>query len=302
MFVIIWKCQQEAFDYIQNLDIRFNLYILKKLVAFWMLTTLIPTLVLFQFVYSIESMSLSYRDDLLVAAFNLLPNNIQLIFEENSFVLTIVLIALALVQLFLKKTSILTSFLLFVLFNFHLCLTSDINSGATAIIANVSAYIVVFDILTSIQFRNKTLINFVFIALQFQMLIVYLVAGLVKLFSPIWMGGSATYYIFNNHRYFKLISLIEPMKDFDLFWILSSYLPILFLLSFPLLIYSRFRRAALWTSFVFHSIIAISMGLKEFMIFPLLDFIIFSNKDVLENNLKKISEKLNWPTFKLRRV
>lgn len=284
-----WKCLREAYSSIQKMEVRFNLLILKKLVAFWMLTTLLPTLAFYEYVYSTDSMNITYKEDLLVQSYNLLPESLKAWFELYPYSLTILIVVLAVLQIISRKSSVVRSFLLFISFNFHLCLTSDIASGATAIVANISAFIFFLDIVLKTS-KELILVNFIYFAMKLQMVIVYLVAGLVKIFSDVWMGGSASYYIFYNSRYSKAIPLLEPFKDYDYFWKILSYTPIIFLVLFPVLIFTRFKNVVVIMSFVFHSLIAFFMGLKEFMIFPLLDVVIFYSADDLKKIVFKISE------------
>ena len=128
--------------------------------------------------------------------------------------------------------------------------------------------------------------------MKVQLCIVYLVSALTKLYSPIWRNGSATYYIFHNARYFKLPSIIPYLENSDILIKLTSYVPMIFLILFPIFVWNKKGWVFILASFIFHGFICLAMGLREFMIFPILDMILFCDMKLVEQFSFEIKKRI----------
>lgn len=263
------------FSLTQVPEVKKRFSLLKKAIGVWVLLSILPNLIFYDIAYEID---FSREPDkyLLILFFNILPGFLKSYLIQNAYIITVAVGLLTVPVCFKKQSNVLSSFLFFVLMNIHLMINSRVNSGATSIVANCSTYIFIFNLITGSSFKYKDYLEqLIFQVLKIQLCIVYLISGLVKLTSPLWMGGFATFYIFRVDRYFRFVWVTDLFDKFDFLYSVSSYLPIIFLISFPVLIWTRFKNKLVILSFCFHGFIALFMGLREFMIFPVLSLFLF---------------------------
>lgn len=265
-------------------DFTNKVFFLNLLIDFYILSVCSCTLVYFDYAFNFQYMNTVYHLDYIVQLFKFLPSTVQSIIISHPWGMTIILMALSLFRLLFKRNNILISGLICILFNFYLMSTGLLNSGATVIVANFISYMFLIEIFTYFEKRFSSLVpikyNLIFV-MKCQLCIVYLTAGLVKFMSKIWLNGAATYYIFHNERYFKLPFLLSILDSSDFLLRFTSYAPMFFLATFPILVWTKKYKSVVLLSFIFHGFIAFGMGLKEFMIFPLFDLVLFCNTDTI---------------------
>lgn len=281
---------------IENFSTRFDL--IKKVIGIWIIITVIVALTYHEYIYNFEAMNEYFSKDLSVKLILSLPNFIKSILLNNPIFLSFSVIALAFIQIFKKNNQVIPTLVLCILFNFYYCLTFEIGSGATTIVCNLLSYIFLIDLFLYLENKLKDIKvvkNWLFFSMKLQICIVYIISGLVKASSKLWLNGAATYYIFHNKRYFKLLLLLPFLDNSEYVLKLSSILPIVFLLLFPILAWTRKSWVIVIISVLFHGFIAIGMGLKEFMIFPILDYLLFCNLGHVIAIQEKLSKLLKMP-------
>jgi hypothetical protein len=267
--------------YIENYkieDFELRLKLIKIIIGVWIILMIFPVLVYQDFVYDFDILEEYFKNDLIIRLFYLMPYSCISFIKEKPYLISLLLSFLVICQTFARRYKFLYALLICIILNFHFCLTYMVNSGATVIVTNFASFVVVMEFLSVLQRKfglDHIYKLYVFFAMKLQMCIVYLVSGLVKLFSPLWVSGAATYYIFSNQRYFKSSIISDIVQSSSLVEDISSYSPIVYLLLFPLLVWTRKAWLIIAASLFFHGFIAIFMGLREFLIFPLLDFCLF---------------------------
>lgn len=125
----------------------------------------------------------------------------------------------------------------------------------------------------SVWFHNTALL-----AIMLQVAVLYGTAGLAKAYGDLWHHGIAMYYI-SQVQWFSLPAMRQMFKNP---WIttLSSYVPVLYQLWFPIAIISPLRRSWIAVGIFFHLGIAIFMGLVTFSTVMIgLDLIFISDRE-----------------------
>ncbi len=297
---LISRFKSSIEDYnIPDYDKRVSL--LKLTLSLWIIVMIFPVLVYHEFVYDFDLMNHYFFNNLTVKLFKSLPELITSFIERKPYFVSFALIFLVVAQHFLKKWRLFFTLGICLVLNFHFCLTSIVNSGATVIVTNFASFMVLLDFFDLLQRKNilgSTYKFYVFFGMKIQICIVYLISGLVKLSSPLWISGAATYYIFTNERYFKFPAVLPFIQQSSFIESLSTFLPICYLLVFPFAVWTRKGWLIVAVSFVFHSLIAIFMGLREFLIFPLLDYCLFcdvNNVSLVKNRIKQKLSRYKAP-------
>jgi len=106
--------------------------------------------------------------------------------------------------------------------------------------------------------------NIAVLAIMLQVAVLYGTAGLAKAYGDLWHHGIAMYYI-SQVQWFSLPAMRQMFKNP---WIttVSSYVPVLYQVWFPIAVISPLRRSWIAIGIFFHLGIAIFMGLVTFSI------------------------------------
>lgn len=130
---------------------------------------------------------------------------------------------------------------------------------------------------------------------RFQLCLVYFMAAVGKLISPLWRDGNALYYILSKPAF------SHPVMDFFLQhpWILhwGCYFTMAFQMSFPFLIWWRPCRKYLMLLGTFlHMTIAFGMGLLTFGLIMAVSYVLFSDISAIEHRAHSL---LAWVVKRL---
>lgn len=117
--------------------------------------------------------------------------------------------------------------------------------------------------------RNLTLM-----ACRVQIVLVYLCAGLYKVTGSLWTNGMALYYIVQSD--YAVDSILTDTLSVPLISFVACYSVLAFQLSFPFLVFSRFRKLALLFGVMFHVLIIFTLGLTCFALAMMLSYIAFA--------------------------
>jgi Vitamin K-dependent gamma-carboxylase len=122
---------------------------------------------------------------------------------------------------------------------------------------------------------NKVVTNVFFLIIQLQIILVYLISGLYKLYGTHWLNGEAIYYILSivefSHPWIK-----ENLLSVD--WLLkfSTYSVLVYQLAFPVLVWvKKIKPYILWIGVFFHLFISLAIGLFDFGIIMILAYVAF---------------------------
>jgi hypothetical protein len=153
----------------------------------------------------------------------------------------------------------------------------------------LSIFLPVYPLVKSVVWREYQLIisNTAFLMIKIQLVMIYLLSGVDKLFSSSWRDGSAMYSILNLEfytRYFLMGNLNEVLS------LILAWLTILFELSFPVFIwFEKFRKTFLIFGLLFHAVIIFLLTIPDFGIVMLIGYVPFCAKwkasDDYENKL-----------------
>jgi hypothetical protein len=105
--------------------------------------------------------------------------------------------------------------------------------------------------------------NFALLAAQLQIALVYCVSGTAKISGHLWQHGVALYYVLNTPEYSS--SIAKRIASSDMLVTAGSYGTIVFMLSFPALVwFGKSRLVVLCVGVLLHLGIAFVMGLMDF--------------------------------------
>ena len=104
--------------------------------------------------------------------------------------------------------------------------------------------------------------NIAVLAIALQVSVLYSTAGLAKANGDLWHHGTAMYYI-SQVQWFSLPVMRDMFKN-PFITTMSSYVPVLFQLWFPVAVLSPLRRLWIGIGVLFHIGIAVFMGLVTF--------------------------------------
>ncbi len=273
---------KERIESYEITSVQKRFYLLKTVILIWISCTVGVATIYNKYVFDFEVLDKAFNQDLTVKLFNFLPTLIKNYFFNNPSSIQIIILVLALTLLINKKNSFILWVQFWAFFNLYYCSAYAITSGATTIVTNLLSYILLIEFFLKIeQWKNELSIvkHWIFFLMRCQLTVVYFVSGMVKLKSSLWRNGAATYYIFQNKRYFKIPFIETLLFQNDILLRLSSLLPMIFLMLFCVFIWTKKNKGIIIFSFLFHGFIAIGMGLKEFMIFPIIDVILFGKID-----------------------
>ena len=99
-------------------------------------------------------------------------------------------------------------------------------------------------------------------AIVAQICVLYATSGLMKTFGEVWHQGTAMYYI-SQVEWVSLPGLRDLFKD-PFITTVASYVPVLFMVTFPIAVFSRLRPLYVALGFGLHLGIAVMMGLLTF--------------------------------------
>ena len=100
------------------------------------------------------------------------------------------------------------------------------------------------------------------LAIALQVSVLYSTAGLTKANGDLWHHGTAMYYI-SQVQWFSLPIMRDMFKN-PIITTMSSYVPVLYQLWFPVAMLSPLRRLWIGIGVLFHIGIAVFMGLVTF--------------------------------------
>ncbi|MCI5057106.1 MAG: HTTM domain-containing protein, partial [Flavobacteriales bacterium] len=127
------------------------------------------------------------------------------------------------------------------------------------------------------SFYANVVSNLVVFLAMFQVVCVYLFAGLFKLQGNMWLSGSALYQVLSLKTYSHPIFYGLMHETFLLKGV--NYIGLVYQLMFPFLIWSkRLRLPLLVLGMLFHLFIVFGMGLPAFGIFMMASYSIFASK------------------------
>ena len=104
--------------------------------------------------------------------------------------------------------------------------------------------------------------NVAIAAIVAQICVIYATSGLMKTFGEVWHQGTAMYYI-SQVEWVSLPGLRDLFKN-PLITTVATYVPMLFMVTFPIAIFSRLKPLYVAMGFGFHLGIAVMMGLLTF--------------------------------------
>lgn len=274
--------------------------LISKLLSSWIILDMLCILSISKYAYSFDLGLKLASHDVLVQTVSLLPKSIYLSLKTNGWILAFSVILASLFVLMFNK-SLLCRFLQLILFNLHYSFAYTISSGATTLVACSLSYLFLIELSKKVEKWNTNfsfLYDIFLISFKLQVAIIYLISGLAKWNSDLWRSGAATYYILNNDRYSKIDLVVEIINSNMYLTKIITYSCMVFLIIFPLAIWTRAKKPLLILSLCFHSFIAIFMGLREFMIFPVLDFFLFAD-DKLIAEIVRVGRKIKkWAVYK----
>ncbi|HRG60232.1 MAG TPA: HTTM domain-containing protein [Bacteroidia bacterium] len=136
-----------------------------------------------------------------------------------------------------------------------------------------------------------TLANFGFLAMQLQVVFLYLVASYYKLQGQTWVDGTAFYYVLYNDLYTHPV-FTKYFID-NTFVIRSvSWFTLLFQMFFPILVWiKRTKNIMLFAGIFLHIMIAWVMGIVDFGIIMILMYTLFNSENFNSKLLDFLSFK-----------
>ncbi len=133
-------------------------------------------------------------------------------------------------------------------------------------IARLTLIYLLFALPVGARYERKSLSVFVHnvavVAILVQLCILYETSGMYKVMGDKWTSGTALYYI-SQVEWFSHPAVREMFKD-PVITTTSTYLPMIFLIFFPMAIFTRFRKLWIAIGVCFHLGIALTMGLVTF--------------------------------------
>jgi hypothetical protein len=132
------------------------------------------------------------------------------------------------------------------------------------------------------QFILNAMHRLAFMAMKFQVVLLYLVASIIKLTGQTWVDGSAWYYVLFNETYSNgfwqkyFLGSDWPVK-------FVSWFTLIFQLSFPVFIwFKQFKYPLLLAGILFHLMIGISMGIIDFGIIMMVVYTLFLDEEKVD--------------------
>jgi hypothetical protein len=166
---------------------------------------------------------------------------------------------------------------------YHKC--SQIQSAGTNTytISLLSLIVISPAFVNTEQFKNQlnnTLSNLGVYAIRFQVMMLYAVASIYKLYGFSWVDGTAFYYVLYNDFYSELHFqkwLID--KSWAIYTI--SWLSLGFQLSFPLLVWiKKLKPFVLTLGLLFHLMIILVTGIVDFGVIMIFTYSIFISEEL----------------------
>lgn len=287
---------KKLFKFPDYSDLPKRIELLSKALGVWVILVTLSNLIYSEYIYDFDLFLNANRGHYLVSLFRSLPVEIIKFIESKPFVTSITAIIIAAFTVY--RNNLYFSFILMILVKLQYLLASSVRSGATALVSTLTAYIFLFYLLESIRKLNpyrNLLYKCISHTMALQIFVVYMTSGLSKLISPLWRSGAAPYYIFNVDRYAKIEFISEMVSRFKFISYGMTISTFLALLIVPFLLFTLHKRKALFILSLFHLFNCLHMGLREFMIFPIVDTIIFLSALEIGSFWSLFKKKSNRP-------
>lgn len=205
----------------------------------------------------------------------------KIVYDLDSKSLTlisfIILISLSVVNIFKPKTiSLIIHYLFFINILFFLGAAPD--NGISVI-----KVLLLINILTSLATGQEWRNAFLKI-MQYQIVAIYLFAGIYKLCSFDWMSGIALTKILIDSQWSLVSNFSSQIKES--FLVLLNYIIIIFELTTPLLLVKKTRKLYMITAFLFQIGSIVTLGLFSFSFALLIGINLFKDSEL--SNVKTI--------------
>ena len=182
----------------------------------------------------------------------------------------------------------------------------DINDGGD----NITRLILIYSLLlasnTKILYsgRLKTWIHNVgVIAIKFQIIIMYFTSGFMKATGEKWYNGTAMYHI-SNVEWFSLPGFRDLFLN-PIVTTIGSYIPMIFMLMFPIAIFSRLKLFWIFIGILLHLSIMFFMGLITFSTVMIgMELFIINDKEykIIKSYYNHILTKVKYLSLKLTSI
>lgn len=191
--------------------------------------------------------------------------------------------ALSFMALFIKMGFLIKAILWLLFINLMTC-CPPLADGGTTLLATLWFFYTFIDLksLDAPSFFIKDMVNGLLIfSMHYQVIIVYLQAGLSKVRTNGWSSGVALYYILQVPEYTNPI-FSKIVVQSDVLIVMLTFATILFQLLFPFAMMSQKSKfVIIFLGILFHLGIAFSMGLMCFGLFMMLTYLLFlTNEDL----------------------
>jgi hypothetical protein len=129
------------------------------------------------------------------------------------------------------------------------------------------------------QFLLNTMHRLAFMAMKFQVVLLYLVASVIKLTGQTWVDGTAWYYVLFNETYSNGFWQKYFLGN-DWLQKIVTWFTLIFQLSFPVFIwFKQFKYPLLLAGILFHVMIGISMGIIDFGLIMIVVYTLFLDEE-----------------------
>lgn len=211
------------------------------------------------------------------------PFNIDIIlynlFSYNFFIPSIIILLLLAISL-LFYSNIFNKFLIWFIFINLYTICASASDGADTIFSNIM-FIYMF---CPKNPKNNKLIEEIgffltIIAMQYEIVLIYLQAAFSKIKADGWSNGVALYYILNQPE-FSNPFLSKFIVQNDWLIVLGTFSTIIFQMFFlPAILNKHFKLPWLFMGIIFHLSILIFMGLFSFSLFMIISYLLFLHND-----------------------
>lgn len=210
----------------------------------------------------------------------------NIILEKNFYLVLMLAIALLLLVLLTGISYRLISLTIYILvasIEFYLFPVVD---GGSNLLQLILFYLILSNEKKASSIESYISERVVFL-IQFQVAIMYLTTGILKLVAPFWQNGVAIFYALTSVEYSVPWVAKFVWSSHPIVYVLPNYLVLVFQLTFPLgLINSQLKRWYLLIGLFFHLFIALVIGLPTFALQVVATYPIFFDGILLKRTLK----------------
>lgn len=201
---------------------------------------------------------------------SLMYNNFLYDFFPASSMVLVFSVALALGILF--ENIFIKSLICILSYSFHHYMDGAVDAG-DALIDTFTVFLVFLGESNKNKYR-QLITNSVYFAALFQVAFVYVMAGVGKLYNPLWLRGDAIYHVLNTSYFTNYYGKL--LVDYPMVLTIATLLTLAFQVTFPIIIWvKKARPIYILIGSGIHLGIATIMGLTTFGIAMSISYIVF---------------------------